>query len=340
MTDLSRDRIRVTVAADFSDEIMARLREISPVLHVERHFPDVLDPVWMETEVLYTIRSFPDPALAPKLRWIQVHYAGVDGILNRPIVQSEDVEITSASGIHATHMAEFALAMMLAFMFKVPQMLRFQAEAKWPEKAHQIFRPHGLRGLTLGIAGYGSIGRELARQAQALGMRVLATKRDLLRTTEDTGYTVPGTGDPTGDIPDRLYPPEALVTMAQECDFLVILTPLTPRTRHSVNDEVLAAMKKTAVLINLARGPVVDEAALITALAAEQIAGAALDVFDQEPLPSSSPLWGLENVIISPHVSGNSTRYHDLAADIFAENLRRYIEGRPLLNRLNREQGY
>lgn len=340
MTDQNKDRIRVTVAADFTDEIITRLREVSPLLHIERHFPEVPENLWPETEILYTIRAFPDPANAPKLRWIQVHYAGLDGILNRPIVQSEDVEVTSASGLHATHMAEFALAMMLAFMYRLPQMLRFQAEAKWPERPHQLFRPHGLRGLTLGIAGYGSIGRELARQAQALGMRVLATKRNLLHTTEDEGYVMPGTGDPKGDIPDRLYPPEALATMAQECDFLVILTPLTRQTRHLVNEAVLNAMKKTAVLINLSRGPVVDEAALISALAAEQIAGAALDVFDQEPLPASSPLWGLENVIISPHVSGNSTRYHELAATIFAENLRRYVEGRPLLNRLNREQGY
>ncbi|MBC7870344.1 MAG: D-2-hydroxyacid dehydrogenase [Chitinophagaceae bacterium] len=340
MAEANKQSIRVTVAADFEDALIQRLRDVSPRLQVEKHFPDVSESVWAETEVLYTIRAFPDPKQAPRLRWIQVHYAGVDGILNRPIVQAEDIEVTSASGLHAVQISEYCMGMMLAFMYKIPTMVKFQEQVKWPEKAHEIFRPHALHGLTLGIAGYGSIGRELARLAQAFGMKVLATKRDLIRTTDDEGYFVPGTGDPTGDIPERLYPPEALITMARDCDYLVMLTPLTNKTRHIVNEELLSAMKKTAVLINVSRGGVVDEAALISALAAQKIAGAALDVFEEEPLPATSPLWNLENVILSPHVSGNSSQYHQKAADIFIENLRRYVEGRPLLNRLNREHGY
>jgi len=340
MAEANKQPIRVTVAADFDDALIQQLRDVSPRLQVEKHFPDVSESVWAETEVLYTIRAFPDPKQAPRLRWIQVHYAGVDGILNRPIVQAEDIEVTSASGLHSVQIAEFCMGMMLAFMYKIPTMLKYQAQVKWPEKPHEIFRPHALRGLTLGIAGYGSIGRELARLAQAFGMKVLATKRDLIRTTDDEGYYIPGTGDPTGDIPERLYPPEALATMARDCDYLVVLMPLTDKTRHVVNEEILNAMKKTAVLINVARGAVVDEAALISALAAQKIAGAALDVFEEEPLPTTSPLWNLENVILSPHVSGNTSQYHQKAADIFIENLRHYLDGRPLLNRLNREHGY
>ncbi|MDX1995404.1 MAG: D-2-hydroxyacid dehydrogenase [bacterium] len=340
MSDPKQAGVRVTVAADFNDETLQMLREISPRLQIERYFPDVPETVWGQTEVLYTIRHFPDPAQAPRLRWIQVHYAGIDGILNRPIVQAEDIEITSASGIHAVQMAEYCLAMMLAFEYKLPLMLNYQREIKWPEKRHEIFRPLTLRGQTLGIAGYGSIGRELARQAVGLGMRVLATKRDLLRTTEDEGYYAPGTGDPAGDLPERLYPPEALRTMVQECDYVVITVPLTEKTRHTINQDILNAMKKNAVLINVARGAVVDEAALISHLAAEKIRGAALDVFEEEPLPATSPLWNLANVILSPHVSGNTARYHEKAAEVFAENLRRYLEGRPLLNRYNREHGY
>lgn len=340
MTEISKDPIRVVVAVDFSDAILHQIRDVSPHIRVEKHYPEVPEPVWAEAEVLYTARRFPLPAQAPRLRWIQTHSAGLDAIINQPIVQAEDVEVTSASGIHTVQMAEYCLAMMLAFMYQIPLMIESKTKALWPEKQYEIFNPHGLRGLTLGIAGYGSIGRELARLAGALGMRVLASKHDLMRSTEDDGYMLEGTGDPTGDIPDRIYPPEALASLASECDFLVLTLPLTPKTRHVVNETVLHAMKKTAFLINVARGGVVDEAALISALAAEKIAGAALDVFEQEPLPSTSPLWNLDNVIISPHVSGNTTLYNQKAADLFIENLRRYLEKRPLLNRLNRERGY
>ena len=128
--------------------------------------------------------------------------------------------------------------------------------------------------------------------------------------------------------------------MARESDFLAVTVPLTPASRHSINESVFAAMKPTAVLVNVARGAVIDEPALISALSAGKIAGAGLDVFEEEPLPATSPLWNMDNVIISPHVSGNTARYHEKAAAIFAENLRRYLDKRPLLNRLNREQGY
>src|SRR5690606_27558402 len=142
------------------------------------------------------------------------------------------------------------------------------------------------------------------------------------------------------DIPDRLYPAEALASMARECDFLVITLPLTEATRHQVNAEVLAAMKPTAVLINVGRGGVIDERALIDALSSGKLAGAGLDVFEQEPLPPESPLWKLENVIISPHVSGASVNYHRKAANLFIENLHRYVEGQPLINAVKRAHGY
>jgi phosphoglycerate dehydrogenase-like enzyme len=339
MAESNQDRIRVVVAADFSDKIIEQLHDISDQLLVERHYPDVPDTVYAEAEVLYTIRHFPNPTQVPHLRWIQLHFAGIDGIRNQPIIQAQDIEVTTASGIHAIQMAEYSLAMMLAFAYKLPTMLELKAGTEWPESPFKVFVPHGLRDLTLGIVGYGSIGRELARMGDALGMTVLATKRDLMNTT-DEDYAVPGTGDPSGEIPERLYPPEALATMARECDFLVVTVPLTDATHHMINEAVLNAMKKTAVLINVARGAVVDEAALISALAAEKIGGAALDVFAEEPLPATSPLWNLGNVIISPHVSGFTSRYHERAADLFAENLRRYLEKRPLLNRLDRDRGY
>ncbi len=337
---MSQDPIHVVVAMDFSDEIIAKLRAISPRLQIERHFPNVPDSVWPQTEILYTQQNFPEPAQAPRLRWLQTHSAGLDTIIKQPIIKVEDVEVTTTSGMHAVQMSEYCLAMMLAFNYQIPLLLQLQAKAEWPKKPRDMFAPNTLRGQTLGIAGYGSIGRELARQAAALGMTVLATKRNLKETADHDGYTEAGTGDPEGVIPERLYPPEALASMVGLCDWLVVTTPLIEGAPPVVDETVLAAMKKNSVIINVARGAVIDEAALITALSSKKIAGAALDVFKEEPLPTTSPLWNLDNVIITPHISGNSARYHEKAAALFADNLQRYLENKPLLNRFNRKRGY
>jgi phosphoglycerate dehydrogenase-like enzyme len=337
---MSSGQIKVVVAMDFSDEIMAQLRAVSPRYHLERHHPNVPENTWADAEIIYTTHRFPEPAQAPRLRWIQLHSAGVESALKQPIVQAEDVDVTNASGIHVVQMGEYCLMMLLAFNYRLSELLAYQAKAEWPEKSHLLFRPRDLRGQTLGIAGYGAIGRELARMANSLGMTVLASKNNIKHPADTDSYTEPGTGDREGSIPARLYPAEALASMAAECDFLVITTPLTDATRHMVNETVLNGMKKTAVLINVARGGVVDEAALISALAAKKIAGAALDVFHEEPLPKTSPLWNLDNVILTPHISGNNVRYHEKAAALFAENLQRYLEKRPLLNKVDRKRGY
>ncbi len=337
---MSQEPIHVVVAMDFSDEIMAKLRAISPRLQIERQFPNVPDSVWPQTEILYTQRHFPEPAQAPRLRWLQTHSAGLDTLIKQPIIKVEDVEVTTTSGIHAVQMSEYCLAMMLTFNYKIRDMLHLQAKAEWPKKPQEMFAPNHLRGQTLGIAGYGSIGRELARLASAMGMTVLATKRTLKETADHDGYVEIGTGDPEGIIPARLYPPEALASMVGLCDWVVVTTPLVEGAPPVIDEAVLHAMKKSAYLINVARGAVVDEAALITALSSRKIAGAALDVFKEEPLPTTSPLWNLDNVIITPHISGNSVRYHEKAAALFADNLQRYLENKPLLNRLNRKRGY
>lgn len=339
MTELN-EPIHVVVAMDFSDTLMAQLKDVSPQLRVERFFPNVPDKAWADAEILYTSSIFPDPAQAPRLRWIQLHTAGVNHALKEPLMSAEDVEVTTASGIHAAAMTEFCLGMMLAFNYKLPTMLDLKRKAEWAKDRHKTFAPVTLRGQTLGIVGYGAVGRELARAADQLGMKVLAIKRDVMRPADHESYAEPGTGDPEGDIPLRLYPPEALASMAHECDFLVVIVPLTAKTTHLVNEDVLKAMKKTAVLINVARGAVVDEDALISALAAERIGGAALDVFEEEPLPPTSPLWNFDNVIISPHVAGNTANYHERAAALFMANLERYVDNRPLLNRFRREHGY
>ena len=209
-----------------------------------------------------------------------------------------------------------------------------------PSDSPALFTPIDMDLQTVGIVGYGSIGRELARICAAIGMTVLATKRDISRTEESNAYAVPGFGDPTGDIPDRIYPADTITSMAKDCDYLVVTVPQTDDTEHLIGEEVLAAMKESAVLVNVSRGAVVDEKALITALSARVIAGAALDVFEEEPLPSASPLWNLDNVIITPHFSGFTRDYHKKAAQVFKANLRRYLDNDPLLNQLDRATGY
>ena len=334
---MSDEKIQVVVAMDFSDEIISQLRGISPRLHIERHFPKVPDSAYASVEVLYTMRHFPGPEQAPHLRWIQLHNAGVNHMLDEPIMQAEDVEITTASGIHATPIAEYCVAMMLNFAFHLPAYRQLQTRSQWPQEK---LPNQPLRGQTLGIVGYGSIGRELARLADSLGMIVVASKRDLRQMTMREKYIEAGLGDDDAEVPTRLYPAEALASMVAVCDYVVLSLPLTDDTRHIINEEIFEAMKKSAVLINVARGAVVDEAALVSALAAEKIAGAALDVFEEEPLPETSPLWEMENVIITPHISGDTARYHEKAAALFAENLSRYINNEPLLNKYERERGY
>ncbi|MDZ4766934.1 MAG: D-2-hydroxyacid dehydrogenase [Chloroflexota bacterium] len=341
MSEQKVDSIPVVVAMNFSDAIMEQIRAVSPRLRVERHHPNVPDKAWNDAEIVYTVRNFPTVEQAPRLRWMQLHSAGIDHAVKEPILtDAADVEVTTTSGIHAGIIAEYCIMGMLAFEFGLPTMLDYQARAEWAQNRFQVFAPRSLRGQTLGIVGYGAIGRELARLADQFGMKVLATKRDVMHTADKDGYVEPGTGDPTGDIPTRIYPPQATAGMAKACDFLVVTLPLTSATRHSINADVLKAMKKTAILINIGRGAVVDEAELISALAAERIRGAVLDVFEEEPLPATSPLWNLPNVIISPHIAGMSLNYHEKAAGVFIENLGRYLNNRPLLNRVIRERGY
>jgi phosphoglycerate dehydrogenase-like enzyme len=339
MTD--NEQINVVVTVDFSEAIMTRLREISPRLNVKKYTSAVPDNVWSTAEVLYTSRIFPAPEDAPMLRWIQLNSAGLERAMQHPVVKTDAVQVTSASGIHAQQIANYCLMMMLAFNYKLPTMMRYQQRAEWPDDKFSIFKPVDMNKQTLGLVGYGSIARELARLAQTLGMRVLATKRDIKKTAETrTDYAQTGTGDSDGSIPERIYPSETLPSMVGECDYLMVNVPLTDQTRHMVDEAVLNAMKPSAVLINIARGAVVDEQALIHALQTGTIGGAGLDVFEKEPLPADSPLWHMDNVIISPHVSGNSDDYLDKAADLFAENLKRYLDNKPLYNQLDRDEGY
>ena len=340
------DTVRLLITVRFEDAILERFRAVSEKVELLYHPADqpgdVPEEAWAEADVLYTNGLLPEPAQAPRLRWVHIHTAGVDHVLEHPLFAEGKFVFTNASGIHTTNIAEYVFMMMLAFGHRLPALLAFQREHRWPaEERSATLLPLELRGSTLGIVGYGSIGREIAHVAQAFGMEVLATKRDV-RQPEDasTRYRIPGTGDPEGAYFHRLYPPEALVSMVRECDFVVLTVPLTDTTRGMVSAEVLAAMKPTAYLINVSRGDVVDEEALVQALQKKRLAGAALDVFATEPLPAESPLWELPNVILSPHIAGEMADYNGKAAHLFIENLKRYVAGEPLLNQVDPARGY
>jgi phosphoglycerate dehydrogenase-like enzyme len=328
----------------FTDSLLDQLRAVSPHIRVTQQTCHDADEVAAalathpDSEILYTFHVPENVlALAPGLRWVQLHSAGTDHILGHPIMESR-VTITTVSGIHATPIAEYVFASMLAHRWRVAFWTHCQREGKWPSGRWKLFARSELRDSSLGIIGYGSIGREVGRLAQAFGMRVLALRRTDERAK--TGYAEEHTGDPTGSIPERFYPPSALHQMLSECDYVVIALPLTAETTHLIGAAELQAMKPTAYLMNIARGAIVDEAALIEALREGWIAGAGLDVFEEEPLPADNPLWDLENVLISPHVAGFTPNYDWRAVALFAENLGRYLSGEDLLNVVNKARGY
>jgi phosphoglycerate dehydrogenase-like enzyme len=272
------------------------------------------------------------------LRWVQFHFAGIDHAEQHPLLSS-GVQITTLSGAAMSQMAEFALMAILALGHRLPGIMADRLKKHWPDDRFERFRPLELRGSTVGLVGYGSVAREIARLSRSFGARVLASKRDLTQL-DDLGYVPEGLGDLHAELPDRIYPPQALASMASECDFLVASIPLTPETRGLVGRKVLAAMKPTAFLVDISRGGVVDHGALVEALTEKRIAGAALDVYPVEPLPENSPLWDLPNVILSPHLAGASGEYFRRAAELFSENLRRYLSGQPLLNLYHPKRGY
>ena len=334
--------IQVLITLPFPAAQVERLQAVSPEIkihvHPARTAEDLPEELMPETEVLYTMTAIPEPEAVPKLRWVQFHLAGLDHVADHSLVRS-DVVVTTLSGAAVPQVAEFVLMCILSQSHHLPVMMNDAGEVRWGDGRHKRYRPTELRGSTVGIVGYGSIGREVARLCRTFGATVLATKRDL-KQLDDLDYTLNGLGDPGAELPDRLYPPQALPSMVSLCDFVVVTVPLTPETRGMVDKRVFQGMKPTAYLVDISRGGVVDHGALVKALNDKRLAGAALDVYPVEPLPESSPLWEMPNVILSPHVAGASNHYYERAADLFAENLQRYHAGRPLLNLFDPDRGY
>lgn len=308
-------------------------------VHPEDGLADIPADLMGKAEILLTNNEIPDPEIAPALRWMQFSYAGVEFAKGHPLLSREGFRATSLSGAASPKIAEYALMALLSLSHKLPIMVQYQGKKIWPPDRWKRFQPFELRGSTVGLLGYGSIARELARLLQPFGVKILATKNDLTDVSQD-GYFTEGTGDPDGIYFTRLYPPQAAHSVLKASDFVVVCLPLTDDTRNVIDTREFEVMKPTAYLLALGRGGQVDEDALLRALREKLIAGAVLDVFNTEPLPQESPLWGAPNLVITPHIAGDTGRYTDLVAELFTENLRRYLDNEELLNVFDPEKGY
>jgi phosphoglycerate dehydrogenase-like enzyme len=257
----------------------------------------------------------------PNLKWAQLASAGVDRVLKSPEVMNRDVVLTNASGVHAIPISEHILSLMFSFARNLPQHMRSQLAGKWERQAEII----ELEGSTVGLIGVGKIGEKTAQKAKALNMKVLGVRRN---------------PDRSSPYVDKMVGPDGLHDVLAASDWVVVTAAGTTETDGLIGEPELAVMKKSAVIINVARGSLIREDALVRALQEKRIAGAGLDVFETEPLPEDSPLWQMPNVIITPHVAGGTPNYIDRLMDIFVENLKRYQAGEPLINVVDKNLGY
>jgi phosphoglycerate dehydrogenase-like enzyme len=336
--------IAAPVTGPMKEDISELIQQIAPNLQVEVYPPtarvkDIPAEIWQNTEVIFTFNALPDPHEAPHLRWVHLYSAGANHVFGHPLAQS-DVIFTTSSGVHSIIIAEYVMTTVLGWFHRFPMIQQWRQKGQWPSREeHQtLFRSEELRGKTIGIVGYGSIGRETARQARAFGMRIIAQQQS--EDHRDHGFIFPDIGDPEGTLPERYYRPDQLHELLNESDVVVAAVPLTRSTTRMFDEAAFHAMKPTAFFVNIARGEVCDEDALIMALQEQRIAGAALDVFTREPLPADSPFWHLPNVFISPHISGLTTQYNQRTLTIFIENLRRYLAGETLYNVVDKERQY
>ena len=348
MTDTSNHTI--LIATYLEPEYVERLRAVSPrvrVIYEPELIPAARYPAdhyntivrtpeqevrWRallaQADVLFDFdpthrRDLPD--LAPNVRWVQATSAGIGQFVRRMGYDRRmpGTIFTTASGVHVAALAEFCLMAMLMHNKGAARMFRDQARSHWERYAGAE-----LRDRTLAIIGVGKIGAELARLARAFGMTVLGAKRNAAGV------------DPAALHLDELFSPRDLHRMLPRAEYLVLAAPHTDETERLIGAAELALLPQGAFLINIGRGATLDEPALIAALQSGHLGGAALDVFAQEPLPTDSPLWGMPNVLISPHSGSTSDRENERITELFCENLRRYLAGEPLLNVLNTETLY
>ena len=315
---------------------------------------EISDEIWARTTVLMTMFFVPESrSQAPQIRLVQGMSAGLEHMLSTPFFttntlpsHSGQVTVATASGVHSTNIAEYVLMQSLNAYHKQSILRSIQASARWNRTAYvppgSLAGSPELRGDTMGILGYGCIGRECGRLANAFGMRVLAASSSG-KKAKARGFTVPGTGDPEGDIPKGWYSStdaSSFNSFLEVVDILVIACPLTKATRNLISATTLQHLKKTAYVINIGRGPIIEHEALYAALEEERIAGAILDVTDPEPLPAGHRLWTAKNCVITPHVSGSGTMYEERCVDLLEINVKRLREGREVLNAVDMGRGY
>jgi phosphoglycerate dehydrogenase-like enzyme len=261
---------------------------------------------------------------ALKVRWIHSLSAGVEKLLFPDLIDSA-VVLTNARGVFKRSLAEFAVLGILYHTKKVRRLVDNQRERRWDH-----FLVNWANERVLGVVGFGEIGRECALLAKGLGLKICAIRRNPAKSAKD---------DP---VQARMFAPDQLHDMLAQIDVLLCAAPLTPETHHMISDAEFRVMKRTAIVINVGRGPVIDEQALIHALRGGQVAAASLDVFENEPLPENSPLWEMENVLISPHCTDETEDpdWLDLSMRVFVENFRRFQNGEPLENVVDKKAGY
>jgi phosphoglycerate dehydrogenase-like enzyme len=264
--------------------------------------------------------------IAGKLKWIHSPAAAVHQLMYPELINS-NVILTNSSGVHGPVVAEHAIAVILALAKRLPQAMSYQAGKIWAQELlwNEHPRPREIAGATVLVVGMGGIGSEFAVRAKALGMKVIAIRENPAK----------GAGPA-----DAVYGPEQIDQLLPQADFVLLCTPVTPSTTCIINRERLNKMKFGAYLINVARGPLVDEPALVEALQQHRIAGAALDVFVEEPLPPESPFWSLENVLITPHTAAVTENLWERHYDLIVENMNRFLAGKPLLNEVDKKRGY
>jgi phosphoglycerate dehydrogenase-like enzyme len=288
---------------------------------------DRITPELPDTDIFVGLTLRPEQLReAKRLKWVHTTSAGV-GQLMYPEFRSSGIILTNASGVHAPAMAEHITGMIVAMARDFPGATRFQAQKKWAQQ--EIWdgpaRPRELSGAVALIVGFGAVGRAVAERLRGFGMRI---------------WTVTRSAKTDASLAERAFPIAELKAALPSADYVILAAPETQETHHLIGAEQLAAMKPTAILVNVARGSLVDQAALVAALEKRAIGGAALDVASPEPLPPESPLWSLENVFITPHTSGISERIWERETELLIDNLERWFRGEPLRNRVDLARGY
>jgi len=321
------DDITVLVLADPAAPALRELDAIGHGVTVKiGKTADALGDSVREARVLFNwTGSKPDVGkilkTAPKLEWIHAMYAGLDRSLFPELVESP-VPLTNGSGVFSQSLGEFVMLGILYFAKDVSRRIQAKSERKW-----DVFDNAEISRQTVGIVAHGDIGRAVSRRAKAMGMRVLAQRKN----------TAARAGD--ADV-DRVYGANELHAMLPECDYVAVTAPLTDETRGMIGAREFALMKPAAVILNVGRGPVIDEAAMVEALRTKRIRGAALDVFDVEPLPPDNPLWSLENVFMTSHCADHVDGWVESAVVFFLEQFRRWRNGEPLKNVVDKRAGY